>query len=61
MNGNDPADLRALAEQCRKLARGASTAEVAASLTELAAQYDAEAEAAEARAAAPVPLPPSPG
>ena len=60
MNGNRPDTLRALAEQCRKLARGASTPEVAASLADLATEYDAEAAAAEARAASPLPSPANP-
>lgn len=39
-SGEDPATLRALAEQCRRLARGASTAGVASSLKEIASNYE---------------------
>ena len=48
MSGEDPADLRALAAQCRSLARGASTGEVAESLNEIAAGYEHAADKAEA-------------
>ena len=53
MNREDCESLRALAAQCRSLARGVSTPDVAASLTMMAADY--EKQAAEAEAAAEVP------
>lgn len=46
--GENPATLRALAEQCRRLARGASTADVARSLKEIASNYEDLAARAEA-------------
>ncbi|MEA3042032.1 MAG: hypothetical protein QOC65_1521 [Sphingomonadales bacterium] len=46
--GEDPASLRRLAEQCRRLARGASTAAVCSSLKEIASNYEDLAARAEA-------------
>ena len=49
MSADSPVTLRTLAEQCRRLARGASTAEVARSLKEIAAGYENLAARAEAK------------
>ena len=49
--GDSPVSLRALARQCRSLAQGASRADVAASLREMADGYDRQADKAEAEAA----------
>jgi|GEM_PF-3512748 len=49
MTGNDPETLRTLAQQCRRLARGASTPDVATSLKEIAAGYENQAARADAR------------
>lgn len=56
----DPVALRALANQCRRLACGASTAEAAETLRSLGTDYDGRAEAAEAAQAAQRPVAPSP-
>lgn len=48
MAGEDPASLRSLAEQCRRLARGASTATVSSSLKEMASDYEHRAARTEA-------------
>jgi hypothetical protein len=55
MTGDSPTTLRTLAEQCRCLARGASTGEVARSLQEIAAGYDNLAARADARSKPPAP------
>ncbi len=57
VNEDDPASLRALAEQCRRLARGASTEDVAGSLREIAGQYEEKAARLEAARPAPQPRP----
>lgn len=44
----DPTALRGLADQCRRLACGASTAEVADTLRSMAYGYDRRADVAEA-------------
>lgn len=49
MSADSPATLRTLAEQCRRLARGASTAEVSLSLKEIAAGYENLAARADAK------------
>ena len=54
--GDDPASLRMLAEQCRRLARGASTATVSSSLKEIASNYEELAAVTEAKETPP-PLP----
>ena len=59
MESDDPADLRAFAERCRRLARGASTEEVTTALLVLADEYERQAAAA-GQAAAPAPEPPNP-
>jgi hypothetical protein len=51
--------LRALAEQCRGLAKGVSSPEVAASLKLMAEDYERKAAEVEARQPAPSP-PPTP-
>lgn len=56
MNADTPESLRALAEQCRRLARGASTEDVSASLMEIADGYEQAALEAE-RGSAPEPPP----
>ncbi|HEX8192195.1 MAG TPA: hypothetical protein VF552_04780 [Allosphingosinicella sp.] len=48
LTGDDPATLRTLGDQCRRLSRGASTPEVSASLSEMAADYERAADKAEA-------------
>ncbi|HYJ29927.1 MAG TPA: hypothetical protein VEW25_06255 [Allosphingosinicella sp.] len=55
MTGDSPTTLRTLAEQCRRLARGASTGEVATSLKEIAAGYDNLAARADAKGKPPTP------
>ena len=57
VTGEDPATLRRLAEQCRRLARGASTATVATSLEEIAGNYETLAARAEASQPPPPPAP----
>lgn len=47
--GEDPASLRILAEQCRRLARGASTPTVSSSLKEIASNYEELAAVTEAK------------
>jgi hypothetical protein len=49
--GESPVSLRALARQCRCLAQGASNAQVATSLREMADGYERQADKAEAEAA----------
>jgi hypothetical protein len=49
---DDSATLRELARQCRCLARGASTREVAVSLEEMGSTYERRADAAQAAEAA---------
>ena len=59
MTTDSPASLRALAEQCRRLARGASTSDVATSLEEIAAGYEnlaTRAEGKERKPPAPAPI-----
>ena len=63
MSGKDAASLRALAQQCRSLARGVTTPGAARSLQEMAADYERQADEAaareaEAEAARPVAPPP---
>jgi hypothetical protein len=53
ISADSPTALRTLAEQCRRLARGASTAEVAASLKEIAAGYENLAARADAKQGTP--------
>ena len=54
----DDADaLRAMAEKCRRLAKGVGTSDVAARLRALADDYDRQAERA---ADAEAPVPPNP-
>ena len=48
ITGEDPGSLRRLAEQCRRLARGASTAAVCSSLKEIASNYEELAARTEA-------------
>jgi hypothetical protein len=45
---DDPIALRGLADQCRRLARGASAGDVADALESMSADYARRAEAAEA-------------
>ena len=60
VTGEDPASLRRLAEQCRRLACGASTAEVARALKEIAANYESLAARSEAmQVVAPAPSAPT--
>lgn len=54
----DAASLRALAQQCRTLARGVTTAGAARSLLEMAEEYDLKAAEAAAREGAAAPSPP---
>ena len=55
ITGEDPASLRMLAQQCRRLARGASTREVSASLNEIASRYEMLAARGEAGRTATAP------
>jgi hypothetical protein len=48
---DEPAALRARAEQCRRLAKGVSTSELAHALTVMGADYSRQAAAAEAEEA----------
>jgi hypothetical protein len=49
MSGKDAASLRALAQQCRTLARSVTTPGAARSLLEMAEEYELKAEQAAAR------------
>ena len=62
MTSDDSASLRALAAQCRQLARGVSTADVAASLTIMAEDYERKADALDRVGGEPdlQPVPPPP-
>lgn len=62
MIAEDAVSLRALATQCRRLANGISTGDVAATLRGMAKDYDRQAEAAAVREAdaAPTAAPPAP-
>ncbi|HEX8366802.1 MAG TPA: hypothetical protein VF603_16100 [Allosphingosinicella sp.] len=58
--GEDSASLRRLAEQCRRLARGASTPAVCSSLKEIASNYEdlaARSEASQTPELEPAPAP----
>jgi hypothetical protein len=55
LTGDDPDTLRALCNKCRCLARGASNAEVSASLAAMAADYERAAQRAEAAMRQPAP------
>jgi hypothetical protein len=57
MSRDDLVSLRALASQCRSLARGCSTRDVATSLKEMADTYDERADRAEGGALARAPWP----
>ena len=58
MEAESSGDLRELAEKCRRLARSASSADVAATLRTMADDYQRKAEAAACDA--PTPQPPNP-
>ncbi len=51
MSAHDSASLRALAGQCRRLAKGASARDVSTALEEMAAEYDHKAQEAAVREA----------
>jgi hypothetical protein len=63
MIAEDAVSLRALATQCRRLAKGVSGREVAQTLRGMATDYDRQAEAAAVREAdaAPAAVPPARG
>ena len=57
---DDSAALRARAEQCRRLSRGVSTAELAETLRKMGADYQQQADDADAEAAAAASGPATP-
>lgn len=59
MSGKDPASLRALAQQCRTLARSVTTPGAARSLLEMAEEYELKAAQASEREAEAAPPPPA--
>jgi hypothetical protein len=59
MSGKDAATLRALAQQCRSLARGVTTPGAARSLQEMAATYEKQADEAAGREAEAPPARPA--